>query len=480
MRSARLLWLYPLPLAAVVAVSFLGPLPERMVPLQGILLLGGLGWLIALHLVGKCCRAGDASPALTLALVAGAVVLRMVALSGEPGLSDDVHRYAWEGALVSEGISPYAFAPDDPSLERERLAWGATWGRVGHRSVSAAYPPLAQGVFALVVRMAGGIDGDGWAAVRALRLLFTAADLGVLACLLVLLGRRGMAPVAAVAWGWSPLVPLECGGAGHFDVLAILLLVGALCLLGAGSAAMGSLRRNGVLAILAAGTLVKILPAVAVPFVLLRGRRIPDACKGLALFGGLVALGWSAPLLLEGGFGSGRSGLGEYGLRWESGSLVFRWVEPVFDWLTSSGVLGGFGAGGRDGSWADPRVLARGAVLLVWCGIGLQAWRRQLSASDAVGLLIATFLVLTPTLHPWYMLWAIPFLALRPMPALGLLVALVPLLYWPLAGWQADGVWLEPPWLWASVALPPGLLAILLWLGARGSRALQDSKEPVR
>ena len=63
------------------------------------------------------------------------------------------------------------------------------------------------------------------------------------------------------------------------------------------------------------------------------------------------------------------------------------------------------------------------------------------------------FLLLTPTLHPWYLAWIVPFLALRPMLGWSLLVALAPLLYWPLARWRAEGVWSEPGWLWPVLVL---------------------------
>jgi len=71
-----------------------------------------------------------------------------------------------------------------------------------------------------------------------------------------------------------------------------------------------------------------------------------------------------------------------------------------------------------------------------------------------VGLLVAGFLVLTPTLHPWYMLWIVPFVALRPSAAWLWLLAAAPILYAPLPGWQAHGRWIEPAWMWPALALP--------------------------
>src|SRR5207244_12989540 len=73
---------------------------------------------------------------------------------------------------------------------------------------------------------------------------------------------------------------------------------------------------------------------------------------------------------------------------------------------------------------------------------------------QGTGLAIAGFLVLSPTLHPWYLAWIAPFVALRPSLAWCVLIAAAPLLYAPLAGWQHEGKWIEPAWEWPVVALP--------------------------
>jgi hypothetical protein len=99
-------------------------------------------------------------------------------------------------------------------------------------------------------------------------------------------------------------------------------------------------------------------------------------------------------------------------------------------------------------------------VLVLWALVALRAWRRGHSAWHASFVLVGAFLVLTPTLHPWYLTWIVPFLAVQPSWAWRVLVALVPLSYWPLAAWRHEGVWREPAWLWPLVALP--FLALLL------------------
>jgi len=129
-------------------------------------------------------------------------------------------------------------------------------------------------------------------------------------------------------------------------------------------------------------------------------------------------------------------GLGEYAFRWESFNLVHRWIEPLFARVYPF-----------DEGWSDPRRLARLVLLALWLAIGLIAWRRRLEPARAAAWVCAAFVVLTPTLHPWYLAWIVPFLALRPSLPLVALAGLAPLLYLPLARWRVEEVWAEPAWL---------------------------------
>ncbi|MFT7542417.1 MAG: hypothetical protein ACI9K5_003396 [Gammaproteobacteria bacterium] len=429
-----------LAIAGGVAVPWLGgPLSGNPGLRLGILVLAGGAWVVAL---GWAERWATGRAAL-VAIVVGAIVLRTLALLGEPETSDDVYRYVWEGALVLGAESPYAIAPSD--REEERLRWPQLYGRINHPEVSAAYPPLTQGACALGVLAAGGRSGldqpDGWRrAVFSLRVLFGLADLLVLLPLAVLLRALGRSPGLLVAWAWCPLVVLESGGAGHFDSLGVLLMV-------AGLAAAVRLRWPAASLWIAAGALVKWLPLAAAPF-LGREKRARVLSAGLVAVG--IGAGFVPLLFLEGGARGLFGGLGEYAFRWESFNLGFRWLEQVLQ-----------GYFPMDESWNDARRVARVLVLGCLALTGLMLLWRRVDAPRACGVLLGLFLVGTPTLHPWYLLWIVPFLALQRSPAFLWLVAVAPLTYWPLTRWKTEGVWEEPGWLWPSVALP--FLALLVF-----------------
>ncbi|HSS45298.1 MAG TPA: hypothetical protein VLO07_08160, partial [Thermoanaerobaculia bacterium] len=109
-------------------------------------------------------------------------------------------------------------------------------------------------------------------------------------------------------------------------------------------------------------------------------------------------------------------------------------------------------------------VLAAVLVLIAWRGRGLE---------ESVFASLAALLLLSPTLHPWYLLWVLPFAAKRGEPAFLYLSFLVPLSYTLLYP-------IPPiPRVWPSLVLvlefvPFGLLlSRSLWLSrrARGGAA---------
>ena len=441
-----------------VGLAFLGPLAEARGPGQLLFGASAVAWVLAVR------AAWDSPPNSggTGWVVLGALVLRLIALAGDLQLSDDLPRYVFEGGLVAEGVSPYGIPPNAPERAAFHERWEAVLGRVNHPDVAAAYPPLTQFACALIVALSGGPAAEaGLRAERALRYSFTACDLALLLPLFALLRRRRLATRRAVVWAWCPLVLGEYAGTGHFDSLGILLLVSGVAWLARipGEARAPGVRRAalGFLS-LVAGALVKFLPLVALPFAL-RERRRPWIFA--ALCAALFALGYGALLLLDGGLRGVTGGVSEYALRWESFNLVFRWIErPVS------------AAFEHDGSWLDARRVARGLILAVWSAAFVVAYVRRFDLARASAFLIGAFLVLTPTLHPWYLTWIVPFLALRSgrVPfAWFFLVAVAPLLYWPLTEWRQSAVWVEPNWLWPLVALP--FFVLLGWDALAARRA---------
>src|SRR5262245_5427404 len=145
-----------------------------------------------------------------------AILFRFALLFSKPSLSDDIHRYLWEGYLQTQGVNPYTFAPQAPELVPLR---NDLWLRVNNKDASAIYPPLLQMLHAaafVTLRKPWGF-----------KLIFVFAETGLVFVLLRLLeiyGRRGS---DILFYAWNPLVVVEIAGSGHHDVCVVALLVAA-------------------------------------------------------------------------------------------------------------------------------------------------------------------------------------------------------------------------------------------------------------
>ena len=247
------------------------------------------------------------------------------------------------------------------------------------------------------------------------------------------------------------MLATEFAGSGHCDSLGVALLMSALLLLI--SAGRNAARELVFGALLAGAILVKYIPLVVLP-ALMRDRHrwrlwLAALVPCVLAFVPFLFLAGSARGLLD--------GLAEYGFRWEASNLVYRFLEAPFAAHFAF-----------DESWTDPRRLGRLCAAAVWLVFAIVIWTRRWNVLRSTGAVIGAWLVISPTLHPWYLAWMAPFVALRPASAWCWLLAAAPLLYWPLAEWQLGGKWVEPAWLWPLLALP--FFALLLrdwWADAR-------------
>ena len=115
----------------------------------------------------------------------------------------------------------------------------------------------------------------------------------------------------------------------------------------------------------------------------------------------------------------------------------------------------------------DARIAVAVAALL-WAAAVAWSARREPVASglprQALWIL-GGVLLLSPTLHPWYLLWVLPWAALLASPGWLLLGATILLTY---AGPPGD----VPGWLKWIVFLPPA--AVGFWEAARGRARIRD------
>lgn len=227
-----------------------------------------------------------------------AVVLRLASVSHKAPLSDDLYRYAWDGVVQSAGTDPYRYPPDAPELSALREAWlwppelaGQPRETLLNRAgVPTIYPPVAEAWFWLEHQLVPLSARDEGYELAGLGL-----DLAVLASLLALLRRAGRDPRTVAWYALAPVAVLEAVQNAHVDVLAGLLVLGAVAAAGAargpvvrGPVVGGPVVRRPVLtaAALAGAALVKVYPGLLLVLLLRhRGARVRVVAVSAALAG---------------------------------------------------------------------------------------------------------------------------------------------------------------------------------------------------
>jgi hypothetical protein len=383
-------------LTAVLVVSFDLYRPNRdTVPL----LVGTLTlWLLfAAALIALRKVQGRAVVVLVLA---GSVVLGGAAMAGPPNTSTDSARYAWDGIVQNNGISPYAYVPADERLDDLRPDWlypapvagedgpvcaGERIGTVARddgpplcsalnrNAVPTIYPPAAEIYFAAVRAVVP--DEAGYWPMQLTGLLLC---VGVTGMLLVGLRRQGLDPRYAAVWAWCPLVATEGVTNSHVDLLgAVFVLAAAFWV------SSGKYLRGGILLGMAIG--VKLIPAIAAPAMIKRqGWKVLAAAAATfavlyvpyVLATGIGVLGYLPGYLSEEGY--------EDGSRFALVSLV---------------------APGGSAIVVAALLLAGLVAFTIWKTDPDNPWLGQLV------MIGGTLLILSPR-YPWYALLLLPFIAL--------------------------------------------------------------------
>ena len=416
-----------------------------------LLCLAGLAWLPLLNVIPSLAATKRSLGAIAVFGFA----LRLLFIGSTPIYEDDWQRYLWDGGTLSEGISPYAYAPaqsapynilgearppsTDPKLAAlQELAkkYPENHHRINYPHLSTIYPPLAQIGFWLA-NLIEPFSLDAWRSITIL------ADVATFLLLVATLRAYGLSPHWSLLFWWNPLAIYATVNAAHMDALLLPPLIGALLLAKAGRHGW-----SGLALALAVG--VKLWPLMLLPLFLAkhcgdRRRLLALACAAATL--SLLVL---SPMLLT--LDPAHSGLFAYAQSWERNAFLFPWLAQAME------VLGLDGA-----TWARRIVAGAVAVLCLWQSYGLsRAYDRLPQALLGV---VAALFFLSPTGYPWYAVWIVAFLPFAPIPWLALLSATLPLYYARYALDAADLAWVNQAIL---IPIQFGLpLALGLWTFAR-------------
>jgi hypothetical protein len=381
-------------------------------------------------------------------LLLAAALFRATMLPRTPDLSDDIHRYRWDGEVARAAVSPYAHAPADPALAHFDPELR---DRVAHPEIRTVYPPVAQAAF----RAFGG-------SALGLKAFFSAADVAIVA----MLWRPGPGGAfAAALYAFHPLPVTETAGQGHLDSLGVALLLASLAWL--------RKRRAGAAGVaLAASVLTKYVSAAAIPVLVRNGR-----ARFLAAFGLFCAIVWTIAARGVSPVG----GFSEFALRWDSNSVLYPAAVRFMEWsdlpARAKELFIAWKADHGHPPWTQDvfpffysAFFARVALaFLLMLALAWITWRVR-EPLDGTLASLGALLLLSPTLHPWYLLWLLPFAAARKNAAflyLSWAASLAYALMYPIAALPEGAVY--------AIEYVP--FTVLLLLGVRRARMRRPEPE---
>ncbi|GAA2551415.1 polyprenol phosphomannose-dependent alpha 1,6 mannosyltransferase MptB [Pseudonocardia hydrocarbonoxydans] len=401
----------PNPLFGIRVLS----LPSRNATVAIALTYAGIGMVVLAWLwIGKMLRNnGAVAPAPTPGQLARTAALWALPLALAPPLfSRDVYSYLAQSATLARGLDPYtlgpaeAFGVDDPLVRSIPTIW---------RDTGAPYGPfflvLGRGITALT----GNDIVAGVFAHRALALVGVAMIVWVLPKL----ARRCGLDVGLAMWLGvaNPLVLFHLVSGMHNESLMVgLMLVGFEVGLRAGERWWDPhFLGGGVLIVLASAVKLPALLALGflgIEWARRRGGRVRDVAIATTVYTAIAAVIYAVF-----GYGTG------LGVAWLSAldapSLIRSWLSVS----TDLGLLGGqVGILGGLGDHTDAVLsltraggIVVAALLAGWLMLAVLRGRVDAITGMAAGM--GAVVLLSPIVHPWYLLWAvIPLAATRAMP----------------------------------------------------------------
>mgnify|MGYP001816197500 FL=1 len=382
-------------------------------------------YFIAVFLVIKFMDRSDPLWKLTgIIIFFFAIIFRLCLVPSDPSvLSRDMYRYIWDGRVQQDGINPYRYPPQADALEH--LRENQIYPKINRKDYPTLYPAGAQIFF----RLFYALVGSNVTAYKGIMVFF---DIVTLLVLTALLRAYDFNASRIIVYAWNPLVIFEIAYSGHLEGLTVFLMVTALYL-------YTIHQKTPATMMLALSAAVKLYPALLLAAFLNRGTRI----KGITTFSATIIFlylpFWGAggkisgflPVYLKNPYESFNLGL----------KNLLMCLIPSLDYYLLSLVF---------------IIALAGAGLLI-----LLKEKKDLDVMRYAFILVGLLMILMPaSLHPWYVVLIVPFLAIYPNPAWLIFTCTVALSYLKYTSPQG----IMPAWILLIEYLPLFSLLAAGWI----------------
>ncbi len=173
-----------------------------------------------------------------------AIGFRLLLLLTEPILEIDIYRYLWDGRVLSTGVSPYRYSPQQILDAKQNQSHSDNFQKliairdaspsmkkiiqqVHFRHLTTVYPPVSQIVFA-AAQWVTPQDASVVVHLSVMKGFIVLFDLLTIFLLIKILQLTSKPIGWVVAYAWSPLVMKEFANSGHLDSITVCLTTAAI------------------------------------------------------------------------------------------------------------------------------------------------------------------------------------------------------------------------------------------------------------
>jgi alpha-1,6-mannosyltransferase len=320
------------------------------------------------------------------------LLIRLMAVSAIPSLSEDIYRYIWDGYLSQMGISPYAFTPEECIQKfsiRQYPLLHTLYPFLNSSTYYSVYPPVAQTFFSF-----GGWLAASWGipiAITGLKTSFLLVELGGWFFMYQLFKIQNI----DLRWFWAlwlnPLLIVEWNFSAHIESLSATFLIASVFLM--------KTKKNylsGVL--LGLAVLVKLWPLIFAPFFIKYIKPRPEIYKWILAFILTGALGSIFFLLQADYFIHFKSSLDLYFRTFEFNASIYYVFRAIGTWWYGYNPIHITGP------------LCATFVAAICIGLYFKKKISEIShLIDSILICGIIYLLFATTVHPWYLSILVPF-----------------------------------------------------------------------
>ncbi len=371
---------------------------------------------------------------------------RVSLLFALPQLSDDFYRFIWDGRLWAAGQHPFAALPGEYLKLNISGINQDLYNHLNSKEYFAIYPPVAQYVFCVAVKIsANSILGS----VIVMRIFILLAEIGSIILMIKLLKKFNQPKKNVLIYALNPLIVMELTGNLHFEAFVIFFLL---------LTAFFSNRKVLLASAISIGVAIcaKLVPLIFLPSFI--GR---FGVKKLFLFYFAVAVTCLLiffPFFDWEIFNSMRSSVGLYFNKFEFNASLYYIVREFGFWRYGYNII-------QTVAWKLGLITFILIITFVWIRhkqskLTQEEINNHLLLQDWMWILFI-YLLFTTTLHPWYIATLLALSVFTPYRFVIVWTALIFLTY---SGYAPDSFH-EIIWLTAiEYCIVIGYLIYELWI----------------